>query len=112
MQCARPREVLVDDLWDDYALRLMQRDYFQDPSQPGTPPTTAAKLAPPVSPPIQGGWGLFLSARRLAMRLTPFAGACLLALALWLAFFLSIAAFHFGVRNGETAAILRTETNR
>lgn len=50
MQCARPREVLVDDLWDDYALRLMQRDYFETPSQREPLPQDAAKLAAPLSP--------------------------------------------------------------
>lgn len=44
--------------------------------------------------------------------LTPFGCALALALALWATFFLCIAAFNFGVINGETAAILRAETNR
>lgn len=65
MQCARPREVLVDDLWDDYALRLMQRDYFETPSQPKPLlPGEAAELAAPQFSPSRSG--LFLSAATFA----------------------------------------------
>ena len=99
MQCARPREVLVDDLWDDYALRLMQRDYFETPSQREPLPVDATRLAAPLSPLARSG--LFLS---IAKVLSPMLTVLFIVLLVF--------AFNAGVKDGEEWAILHSETNR